>query len=148
MSELILVPTDGSDPADAALECAIDRFPDAHLVLYHAINPVVIARAAESEAVRPEFWARKIETAKGEAEEMLAEARERTDGAGTETELDAEVGPPTENVVRYAERRDVDQIIMGSHGRSGLKRVVVGSIAEGVVRRSPVPVTIVHADGS
>jgi nucleotide-binding universal stress UspA family protein len=148
MSDLILVPIDGSDPANAALEFAIDEFPDAHLILYHSINPLTVARDADSTAIRPEFWSEQIEEAKDDAEELLAAAEERVGETAAEIELDAEVGPPTENVVRYIDRRDVDQVVMGSHGRTGLTRVALGSVAERVVRRSPVPVTVVHGDES
>jgi nucleotide-binding universal stress UspA family protein len=53
-----------------------------------------------------------------------------------------EVGNPADSIVEYATKNDIDHIIMGSHGRSGLSRIVVGSVAEEVVRKSPVAVTV------
>jgi nucleotide-binding universal stress UspA family protein len=55
-------------------------------------------------------------------------------------------GDPANEIVAYAEETDVDHIVVGSHGRSGLSRVLLGSTAEKVVRRSPVPVTVVKGD--
>ena len=48
------------------------------------------------------------------------------------------------NIVEYVETHDVDHVVIGSHGRKGLSRVLLGSVAELVVRRSPVPVTVVR----
>jgi nucleotide-binding universal stress UspA family protein len=47
-------------------------------------------------------------------------------------------------IVTYADENDVDHVVLGSHGRKGLTRVLLGSVAEAVVRRSPVPVTVVR----
>jgi nucleotide-binding universal stress UspA family protein len=54
------------------------------------------------------------------------------------------VGSPTREILSYADRNDIDQIVIGSHGRSGVTRVLLGSVAEAVVRRAPVPVTVVR----
>ena len=52
-------------------------------------------------------------------------------------------GAPTAQIVSFAERKGVDLIVMGSHGRSGLARILMGSTAEGVMRRAPCPVLII-----
>jgi len=54
------------------------------------------------------------------------------------------VGRPTKVIVEYADDHDIDQIVMGSHGRSGMSRILLGSVAEIVVRRASVPVTVVR----
>ena len=53
-------------------------------------------------------------------------------------------GKPAREIVSYAEKGDVDHIVMGSRGRSGLSRLLLGSVAETVVRRAPTPVTVVR----
>ncbi len=55
-----------------------------------------------------------------------------------------EVGRPTKVIVEYADEHDINQIVMGSHGRSGMSRILLGSVAEIVVRRASVPVTVVR----
>lgn len=50
-------------------------------------------------------------------------------------------GPAEQAIIEYATSEPIDQIIMGSHGRTGLSRLVLGSVAETVAQRSPVPVT-------
>lgn len=53
-------------------------------------------------------------------------------------------GQPDQEIIAYAEEERIDHVVMGSHGRTGLTRVVLGSVAETVVRRSPTPVTIIR----
>lgn len=70
------------------------------------------------------------------------------------TEVDVAVerelleGDPAQEIVDLAERRGAAQIVMGSHGRRGLSRMLLGSVAESVVREAPCPVTIVKCDES
>jgi nucleotide-binding universal stress UspA family protein len=52
------------------------------------------------------------------------------------------VGRPAREIVDYADENDIDHVVMGSHGRSGVSRIVLGSVAENVVRKSSVPVTV------
>jgi nucleotide-binding universal stress UspA family protein len=54
------------------------------------------------------------------------------------------LGDPAEEIVRYAHEHEVDLIVMGTHGREGVMRMVIGSVAETVVRRAPCPVLTVH----
>lgn len=148
MTETVLVPIDGSDPAEAALAFALDHFPDAHLVVYHAINPLTVASEVDAGATSEEFWSAVIEEAESRAAEILADAEERVAPADREIELDAEVGPAATNVVECVDERDVDRVVIGSHGRTGLERAVLGSVAEKVVRRASVPVTVVEGEAA
>ncbi|MFB6177175.1 MAG: universal stress protein, partial [Halobaculum sp.] len=59
-------------------------------------------------------------------------------------ETDTAVGRPASAIVEYAETNEVDHLVLGSHGRTGVSRLLLGSNAEKVVRRSPVPVTVVR----
>ncbi len=63
-----------------------------------------------------------------------------------ETEPDLVAGHPAKAILRYADEHAVDGIVIGSHGREGPARVLLGSVAETVVRRSAVPVTVVRPD--
>lgn len=55
-----------------------------------------------------------------------------------------EVGKPAREIVEYVEEHDIDQIVMGSHGRSGIDLAILGSVAETVTRRARIPVTIIR----
>jgi nucleotide-binding universal stress UspA family protein len=135
----VLVPVDGSQQSEAAVDHADAAFPDAEITLIHVIDP--IDAGYDPESVVPgyseDWYASREET----AEELFEEARERT---GRTFETTIEVGRPARKIIECAEEEDIDHIVMGSHGRSGVARILLGSVAETVIRRSPVPVTVVR----
>ena len=141
MSRRILVAFDGSEQAIRALEYACTLFPD------DVIHALAVADSSDigygpdaPEGVGP--------GAVGEA--AIDEMRQRLDRAvaiaaeaGVELETVVEVGSPAGTIVEYAETAGIDHIVMGSHCRTGLSRVLLGSVAETVARNADVPVTIV-----
>lgn len=142
MSKTILVPIDGSEQSSDALSYAIEEFPTATLVLLHVIDPVEAGYTAS--ATVPGYSEEWYEHSKEAAEELLSDARDRAESEGLTVETLTDVGRPSRIIVEYVEENDVDQIVMGSHGRSGVTRILLGSVAETVVRRSPVPVTVIR----
>jgi nucleotide-binding universal stress UspA family protein len=136
MAKRILVPVDGSPQSEAALRFATDEWPDADVVLLNVIDPV---KSGYSRSVLPSAAEDWYEQAREEARELLAELTDETD---LDPETIVTVGRPASSIVDAAS--DVDHVVMGSHGRSGVSRIVLGSVAETVVRQSPVPVTIVR----
>lgn len=139
MTQTILVPHDGSEEADEALRYAMKQFPDDDLVLFHVVEPFAdhVAAATEDD---PGDW-------EAEADELANEVFDRIrsrvgDAAPFRTEWS--YGRPKHEIVHFAEENDVDQIVIGSHGRDGVSRILLGSIAEVVCRRAPVPVTVVR----
>jgi nucleotide-binding universal stress UspA family protein len=142
MTNKILVPYDGSMPAEQALTAAAESFPDAELVVLQVVEPASTFLESPGGAGQHE---RAIE----EAEQTVATA---ADSLPAERSVETAVvtGRPVHEIVRYAGTNPVDHIVMGSHGRDGATRLLLGSVAETVLRRSPVPVTIVRegaADG-
>lgn len=139
----ILVPYDGSEQADAALEYAVTQHPDDDLVLLHVLDFVEAGYRAAPEAALAGYWEEWYEQAESSAEDLLQSA-----AATIETDADVEteviVGPPANAIVEYIESEDIDAVVIGSHGRDGFSRILLGSVAETVVRRSPVPVTVVR----
>ena len=143
MSKRILVPVDGSDQATAASEFVVENYPDATIVFFNVINPAEAGYGAGTSVptVAEEWYEEREATAESLFDELEAAAHE----AGIEdVERVLEVGRPTKAIVDYAEDHDIDQIVMGSHGRSGVSRVLLGSVAETVVRRATVPVTVIR----
>lgn len=65
---------------------------------------------------------------------------------GVSAEYCVEFGPPVDQIVKYAKENDVDLIVMGTHGRTGLRRMLMGSVAEGVVRKAECPVLAIKTD--
>lgn len=142
MDEHILVPFDGSPLARRALERALDAHPEAAITVIHAIDPVTAVYEAESGGLpAAEAWpARAQELAEDCCREAEAIAAERNRSIATATA----VGGPARVVLEYIEDHDVDCVVMGSHGRTGVSALVLGSVAEKVMRQSPVPVTVVR----
>lgn len=135
----ILVPTDGSEPAEAALDHAFERFAADDITALYVMDPVEGATAWGP--ATGEDW---LGSAEKRAESVLEDAVERGEEMGVEIETDSVVGRPSRAIIDYAEEHDLDQIVIGSHGRDGITRVLLGSVAETVIRRSPVPVTVVR----
>lgn len=143
MTYSILVPFDGSEQALRAVEHALKQHPEASITVLCVINPAEAVYVTDEEGVPPfpEDW---YDTAQEQAELTLEDAQQIATKHGRTLETAVEVGRPARSIVEYAEDHDVDHIIMGSHGRSGVSRVLLGSVAEGVMRRSPIPVTVVR----
>ena len=138
----ILIAIDGSDPAEKALEFAFDHHADAELTALSVVDPTAYSQGTV-EMVQPNVDAWRDE-AEAEARSVLEAAADRAEAAGVTLETDFVYGSPARAIVEYAADNDVDQIIVGSHGREGVSRVLLGSVAETVVRRSSVPVTVVR----
>lgn len=86
-----------------------------------------------------------IASAERDGKQLLGRFLERT-GEGTPSPLAfSSVGKPSQEIVKAAKDWPADIIVVGSHGRGGVKRVVLGSVAEGVMRHAPCPVLVVRA---
>ena len=140
----ILVPTDFSDTSKEAFTYAktlANRF-DASLHLAHAFeDPFTAAAFSELYAPLPlEFRNRLVtETERRLAEWLPADERRRLCGT-------AEIiyGPPARTITAYAGKLRADLIVMGTHGRGGMSHLLLGSVAERVVREAPCPVVTVR----
>ena len=140
MAKRVLVGVDGSSPSDEALAFAVEEWPDATFILLHVVNPVTAGYSAVGVGGTSEEW---YEKERERAEELLASAGERVP-ANAVVETTVEVGRPSTVIVEVGKSEDADHLVVGSHGREGVSRILLGSVAETVVRRSPVPVTVVR----
>ena len=140
--EMILVPLDGSVVAEAALAPAVDLARQARAKL-------VLLRAAEAHT-RP--LADPIEDqvdVMRETMTYLEATRARVMAAGVaDVEVAAWYGPAVKAIVDTARYRGADLIVMSSHGRSGVARLVMGSVTERVRRGTSVPVLVIRPDGA
>lgn len=142
MSRKILVPIDGSPQSDDALDYALEEFADEEITVLHVIDPIDAGYSAPvGMPGGTEEW---YEAAREQSETLFEEAQEVADGYGVTLETDEELGRPSTTIVEFADENDFDQIVMGSHGRSGVSRILLGSVAETVVRRASMPVTVVR----
>jgi nucleotide-binding universal stress UspA family protein len=139
MPDNILVPMDDSELAEQALEYAVENNPESTLTLVHAYGMEKGPGRGSVMFVDDEA----LEAAREHATTIFDKAEQLASKAGHEGDIEtvAEEGDPEKVISKHAE--DADAVIMGSHAREGTSRVLLGSVAEKVVRRAPVPVTVV-----
>jgi hypothetical protein len=82
----------------------------------------------------------------GEAEEYLASMATRLRGKGVNVETQVWYGPPAAGIIQAAEKLEADLIVISSHGRSGLGRLALGSVAEAVLRGTRTPILLLHVE--
>ena len=142
MTDRILVPTDGSEGATAALEYAIEfaRTREATLHVLYVVDTTRDGLTASAEDV--------LEVYERTGAETVAAAAERARERGVSALEVVDRGDPHAVVREYADEQDIDLVVMGTHGRRGLERFFLGSVTERVVRTSPVPVLTVKAERS
>ncbi|WP_411883336.1 universal stress protein [Polaromonas sp. YR568] len=147
MYQRILVPVDGSPTSRHGLQEAIRmaRLTGGKLRLMHVVDVTSIALSFDAYAGYPSDW---LETLRKDGEGLLADARAVATAAGVEVETvlrDNFAVPVHELIVSEAGAWPADLIVLGTHGRRGMGRVMLGSSAENVLRRSPVPVLLVRS---
>ena len=142
MVKTILVPIDGSEHSRDALAAAIEEFGDSELILLHAIEPYNVFSVTE-DAVRDDDL---LEKRRSERAALLEEFAETAADMGADVRTELMLGSPARAIVDACEEFDVDHVVMGSRGRTGLSRIVLGSVADTVVKRAPVTVTVVRSN--
>lgn len=139
--EDVLLPTDGSEGADLAVDwgLALAAVYDATMHTIYSVETPWFSEVADS----PEIHDLLEQTGRDAVEAI----RERARTAGISVMGNVGSGPAARVILSYSEDHDIDLIVMGTHGRSGLERHLVGSVTEAVVRRTDVPVCCVPMDG-
>lgn len=141
MVKRVLVTIDNSGPATAALEYALSRFSTADITVLHVLDIV------DADDMRQRVLATECEeqrdAAEHTAETVLRTAWAYAEASGVEITTATASGRPARQILAYAEENDIDRIVMGTHGRSGLARLLLGSLSDLVSRQSSVPVTSV-----
>lgn len=144
----ILVPTDFSDPATAALRLAAGLANEfgARLYLLHVVpEPYAYPWGTELSALPiNDILAQSEEGARQHLGELAAETGMPADRLSTHVL----VGTPVDQVLALAKEQQIDLIVLGTHGRGLVGHLLLGSVAERVVRRSTVPVLTVHGGSS
>lgn len=140
----ILVPHDFSEYADRALDWAQDLTKQwgATLTLLHVVP--TFSELAHPESVQLLGLADLAADMVGNAEQQLHKVIAQRGIPGIPTEIRALLGEPFHGICQFATQNQSDLIVMGSHGRTGLAHVFLGSIAERVVRHAPCPVLVVR----
>jgi nucleotide-binding universal stress UspA family protein len=138
----ILVATDFGEPAACALEYALmlGKALDAKITLFHAFYVPPITSGDGMYVPLPiDEWVDGAQKALDAAVEEAKKIWPRVEGA-------LAVSEPRSAILAEAAAKKVDLIVIGTHGRRGLSRMFLGSVAERIVRASPAPVLTIHAD--
>ena len=135
----ILTPTDGSNPSNRGVDRAIElaaRFDSTVHALYVVDGSAYSTLEAGSEVV--------IDALEAEGEQATDRVADAAAAAGVETTTTVTSGTAYRAIREYADEQAVDMIVMGTHGRKGLDRYLLGSVTERVVRTADVPVLTVR----
>ena len=148
MYQKILVPIDGSETANLGLHEAIQlaRTLNARIRLLHVINKTPFIATGATPVVIDDL----ISQLRSNGESIVHEATTAARAAGVEAEhriIEALGDRAGEIIVAEAREWPAHLIVCGTHGRRGLKRILLGSDAEQIVRHSPVPVLLIRAHG-
>jgi nucleotide-binding universal stress UspA family protein len=137
----VLCPIDFSDDSFTALDYAVNfaKQNEGQLILLHVVdNPLTDFYGPRG----ANFYA-EVEHAIGKSKQMLMDAA-RTHAAGVPCEVVVKHGNPYTEIIDLATAQHADMIVMSTHGRTGPQRLVIGSVAEKVVRTAPCPVFTVR----
>lgn len=140
MYDEILLPTDGSAGVERAIEEAV------------GIAAATGARLHVLYVIEPLYWSevnaeRLLDALEEEGERAAEAVAERAEAAGVAVATGIRRGYPSEAILEYADEEGIDLIVMGTHGRRGLSRMLLGSTTERVVRAAEVPVLTVRMRG-
>jgi len=146
MYKKILVPLDGSGLAEKAIPhaTALANASGAEVTLVTVVQLTLGVAGAKLEAM-PEYVTERRAALTGEAMIYLHKIQQDLVAQGVVTKPVALEGDVASEIINYAEKNDFDLIAMATHGRSGIKRFVMGSIAEKVIRSTIKPVLLIRA---
>ena len=144
MYKTMLVPLDGSELAEVVLPYAKELAGrlDLELTLLHVYQPL----GSESQFMSRAYLERAAEIVQKQSREVQAKTGAPSGGKAVEVLIKVAVGHPAEEILRYAEESSIDLILMATHGRSGVRRWVLGSVADKVLRKSTIPIWLVRAN--
>ena len=146
--QTILVPYDFSEHADRAFKWAIELAKKwkARICLFHSIfEGTPVAYPGEVVPLDLPNWEKEI---LADSRTRLHDFAARQDTGSVTVETHVDLGPPFWGICQAAEKYHADLIVMGSHGRTGLAHVFLGSVAERVVRHAACPVLVVRTSNT
>ena len=156
MYRKIMVPLDGSELAECVLphvEAFIKGFNISDVLLVRVLEPVkpdvrVYDNIFNEEFIRQaqKIWSDVEQQGKTEARNYLTKVSEGLRQKGTTVNAEVLIGDVAKKLADYTESNDIDLIIMATHGHSGIKRWIMGSVAERLLRSADMPVFMVRAD--
>ncbi len=145
MYEKIVVPLDGSKPGEAALPYAVELCQrlNTPLTLLRIVEPGMATHTLGG-LQYVDWLPEQVERLMSEARDYLAQVSKSLNGI-KQVSVEVRQGSPARDLMRYSDEVGADLVVMSTHGRSGLGRWVLGSVAEKVVRYGEIPILLVNA---
>ena len=139
MFERILIPVDGSEPAEDAAELGIELAVEHDATVHglYVVEPVTITEGGTGQI---------IQAMQETGEEIVSELAAQAEAEGLDAATGVKTGVAHQEILDYAEANDIDLIVVGTHGRTGLGRYLLGSVTEKLVRLSDAPVLTVRPE--
>lgn len=137
----VLVPVDGSSASERAVRHVIDLVKGKAQLEVHLINVQETADAWEVQRFLKPAEIKRTQLEHGA--QCLAGAKRLLDRAGVSYETHIAIGDPAEKITQFAQRRKIDKIFMGTHGRAAIAGLLMGSVSTRVLHLAKVPVTLV-----
>jgi nucleotide-binding universal stress UspA family protein len=149
MFQRILVPVDGSPTSNRGLKTAIELALDqgARLDILHVIDQMAVTPALTDGYAAADYVATIVESLRESGHRVLAKAKSAADARAVDAQpilVESRGETVAHEILKQARKQKADVIVLGTHGRRGLRRMLLGSDAETVVRESPVPVLLVR----
>ncbi len=138
----ILIATDGSDNTLRAISCGIElaKLSGATVYALYVVNTP--ATISETWTLGKEMI---YEVMRKDGEKAVSKIKQLGEASGVEVKELVLDGDPSSEIIEFAENNNIDLIVMGTLGKSGIEKFLIGSVAEKVVRGSKVPVMVVRA---
>jgi nucleotide-binding universal stress UspA family protein len=150
MYNKILVPLDGSQFA----QCSLDHVRTiskgcnvSEVILLRVVEPIPAKDLASLAQARGNLFSQVENAVKAEAVEYVTDMAKRLSSEGMNVRGETVTGKADEQIIDYARKNRIDLIIMSSHGRSGISRWTLGSVADRVLHYSTIPVLLVATPG-
>ena len=141
----VLIAVDDSKFSETILKAVLARpwAPDTEMKVLHVVEPPSLLMGREMAGPDPEFEA-VWNAVRGNAKELVAKITERLQAAGLNVTPALVEGDPKSQIIDTANEWHADLIVLGSHGRSGLNRFLMGSVSDAVVRHAHCSVEVVR----
>ncbi|MCZ7384428.1 MAG: universal stress protein [Candidatus Methanoperedens sp.] len=137
----ILIATDGSEYTKNAVDYGIDLAKNTGAKI-HAVY--VVDTAAFASIPMDAAWESMYGLLRQEGDEATKYVADKAEALGLEVDRNTIEGHPADEIIKYAEKNSMSIIVLGTLGKSGLDRFLLGSVAEKVVRNSKIPVLVVR----
>ena len=138
----IVIATDGSENTRRAISYGI-KFAKFSGATVHALHVIDTSSLSQSWTVG---WETMYEIQKSEGQKAISKVKEYGEASEVDVKEVFLEGHPSSEIIDYAENNDIDLIVMGTLGKTGLNRFLLGSVAEKIVRNSKVPVLVVRSE--